>query len=818
MTISEQTITTLEFPKIREQLAQYTAFSASRTLALSLLPHTDPLAVVRCQQLTGEARQLLDALPDTSIGGARDIRNAVSHAARGGVLEASTFLEIASTLASMRHLRDTLFKLNPDDFPRLREYAGDLPQLLTLEEEIARTIGDDGLVLDSASPALARIRSDVRIAFSRLHERLQGLLHSSQVAPALQEPIITVRNGRYVLPIKAGQRRAVPGLVHDQSASGATLYIEPLATLELNNRWRELQLAEEEEVARILAALSGQVGAVADTIVTGVSTLAHLDLAFAQARYAVTLRGVQPELVSSCAVHAGTQPLVHLRQARHPLLDPATVVPIDVWLGGEFQLLLITGPNTGGKTVALKTVGLLALMAQAGLHIPAAAPARLPVFDQIFADIGDEQSIEQSLSTFSSHMTNIIRILHAIDEPGSDWREPARSDEHRVLVLLDELGAGTDPVEGAALARVIVGRLLERGCLGIATTHYAELKAFASNTPGVQNASVEFDLESLAPTYRLMIGVPGRSNALAIAARLGLDPELVEQARRTMSTVETQVEDLLATIHREREVAAYELHRAEELRADAQKYRDRLADELQEFATTRQERLAAMQQAVEDDLRETRAELRRLRADLRSASLSRQWIAAAEQRIQIMQTEVQQTVQRAGRDAQSPSTVQPVIGEPPWKVGDTVLVRSVGLTGEIVAIDADEQAADVQVGGFRVHVALDELRRAKRNATEERRQQYMTSPSVSLPAVPDVGMNLDIRGWRAAEAVEKLDRYLNNAYLSGLGQVRIIHGKGTGALRHAVRDMLAGHPLVLSFGSGGVDGGDGVTVVHLVER
>ena len=812
MTISEHTLTTLEFPKIREQLAQYTAFSASRDLALSLVPHTDPPAVMRAQHLTREARQVLDVLPDTGIGGARDIRSAVMHAARGGVLEASAFLEIAQTLASMRRLRDTLFKLDPADFPLLHERACDLPQLLALEEEIARTIGDDGRVLDRASPALERIRRDVRMAFDRLHERLQGLLHAPQVAPALQEPLITVRNGRYVLPVKAGQRRAVPGLVHDQSASGATLYIEPLATLELNNRWRTLQLAEEEEVARILAALSEQVGAVAHDLTTGVTTLAHLDLAFAQAKYALAIRGVPPELVASRGLHALTQPVLHLRQARHPLLDPATVVPIDVWLGGAFHLLLITGPNTGGKTVALKTVGLLALMAQAGLHLPAAAPARLPVFDQIFADIGDEQSIEQNLSTFSSHMTTIIRMLQAIDAL------PPEGDQGQVLVLLDELGAGTDPVEGAALARVIVGRLLERGCLGMATTHYAELKAFAATTPGVQNASVEFDLESLSPTYRLMIGVPGRSNALAIAARLGLDPELVEQARRSMAQAEVQVEDLLATIHREREVAAHELHRAEELRADAQKYRDRLAEELQEFATTRQERLAALQQGVEDDLRETRAELRRLRADLRSAALSRQWIDAAEQRMQALQTEARQTVQQVARDTHAPSALQPAISEPPWTVGDPVLVSSVGVTGELVAIDTEEQAADVQVGGFRLHVALADLRRPPRHATAARRQQETTPRSVSLPAVPDVGMHLDIRGWRAAEAVAPLDRYLNAAYLSGLAQVRIIHGKGTGALRQAVRDLLAGHPLVRSFGSGGADGGDGVTVVHMVER
>lgn len=816
MPISEQTLETLEFFKIREQLARHTAFSASRELALSLLPSTEFSEVVRRQRLTSEARHLLDEHPDATIGGARDIRAAVRHAERGGSLEAGVFLEVAATLASMRHLRALLAKLDEVDFPLLGELATDLPLLPELEEAIARTIGDDGTVLDSASPALGRIRSEIRTAFARLQERLHSFIQTPQVASALQEPIITVRNGRYVVPVKAAQRRAIRGIVHDQSASGATLYIEPLATLELNNRWRELQLAEEDEVARILAVLSEHVGRAAEPIVVGLAALAMIDLAFAQARYALTLRCVAPELCAEARPGA-EQPPLHMVAARHPLLDQRTVVPIDVWLGGEFQILLITGPNTGGKTVALKTVGLLAMMAQAGLQIPANAPSRLPVFAQIFADIGDEQSIEQSLSTFSSHMSNIIQILRSIEAaqtPVADVQERSRP----TLVLLDELGAGTDPVEGAALARAIVERLLERQCLGIATTHYAELKAFAYSTPGVQNASVEFDVDTLAPTYKLTIGLPGRSNALAIAARLGLDPALVERARSTMAREEVQVEDLLATIHRERETAAAELQRAHALREDADKYRERLAAELREFEETRQARLEEARESAEAELRDARAQLRRLRDEFRSVSLSRQWLEEAAQRMQATQEQVEAAAQRARARYPSVAKPQEPEGPRPLQVGDSVHVRSIGLTGEIVAIDEEEQAADVQVGGFRMHVDLNELRREKRGAGEERRERYRPPRSVNLPAAPDVSMTFDMRGWRASEVAEKLDRYLNDAYLAGLSQVRLIHGKGTGALRQVVRDVLDSHPLVMSYTGGGPDGGDGVTIARMVER
>ena len=849
MSISQQTLLTLEFPKILERLAKHTSFSASHELALALTPSTSPLDVRERLRRTSEARRLLDDAPDVSIGGARDIRPAVGYARRGGVLDAPVLLEVQQTLVSARRLRLTLLKLDSALFPQLQDLAHNLPNLPQIEDLIGRTIGEDGTVLDIASPLLGRLRSDIRIAFGRLQDKLQTMISSTTYADALQEPIITVRNGRYVVPVKAGSKRSVRGLVHDQSSSGATLYIEPMAVVELNNRWRELQLAEEQEIARILGELSEQVGAQAEPITRGTTAIAAIDLAFAMAKYATALRCVEPEISLSVVssplsvetaegaasdgiadngqrtTDNGQIPLL-LTAARHPLLDQKMVVPTTVYLGGDARLLLITGPNTGGKTVALKTTGLLALMAQSGLHIPAAEPSRLPVFGQIFADIGDEQSIEQSLSTFSSHMTNIIRILRELDAERLRWQADWESDPSAVapppaLVLLDELGAGTDPVEGAALARAIIERLLALETLGIATTHYAELKAFAYATAGVVNGSVEFDVETLRPTYKLTIGLPGRSNALAIAERLGLEGPIVERARGVMAREDAQVEDLLAGIYRERSEAARELVQAETTRVDAEKYRERLQTELAEFERRRDAEWQAAQDALEQELREVRGQLRRLRDDFRSVSVSRQWLEQAEQRISEIREATPTnrkptSLEKAVLMPTAPVPAGPVAPAPrPLQAGDSVLVRSVGLKGEIIAVDEDDGTANVQVGGFRMEVSLKELQREKPSGRDERR---FTPSAITKPAMPDVSIELDLRGLRAGEVVDRLERYLNDAYLAGLPFVRIIHGKGTGALRQVVREALQRHPLVKSFEGGGNEGGEGVTVAKIDER
>lgn len=827
MTIEERTLNILEYPKVRERLAQHTSFSASRELALSLRPDDDATFIRRAQRATSAARQLFDTFPDITIGGARDIRQPVAKSLRGGVLEPEQLLEVSATLQAMRQLRVRLRKLPEETYAPLRDLAYALPELPTLEAAIEHTVDPGGNILDSASPALGRIRSEIRVAHSRLLERLNGIIGSSQYAGTLQEPIVTMRDGRYVVPIKATGRRTLPGIVHDQSNTGATLFIEPLQTVELNNKWRELQIAEQQEITRILQMLSSRIAEHGENITTGVEALAEIDLLFAKGRYSATLNCIEPIIVDDLTEHEEAEPPLHLRRARHPLLDQITVVPTDVWLGKRFRVLLITGPNTGGKTVALKTTGLLALMAQSGMHIPAGDRSRLPVFEHVFADIGDEQSIEQSLSTFSSHMTHIITILHTLDQLKTERATYGRAPNS--LVLFDELGAGTDPTEGAALARAIIERVLDSGALCIGTTHYAELKAYAHNTAGVENASVAFDQETLRPAYRLEIGLPGRSNALAIAARLGLQPELIERARSFLSAEEEQVEDMLASIARQREAAAADQQQAEQERVAAEQLRTQLQDELAQLELERDQRLQAFERELDDELKGIRQELRRLRDDTRSVSLTREWMQQAEERLKSISEDTER--QREQRQRTQPVQTQPAQQAPrPLEVGDQVHVASVKLDGEVLSIDPNAREAEVQVGGFRMTVDLRELRRRGQRPAHARGGNDTALSYASAPAVPrvvqrssapaaDVSMQLDMRGMRAHEIEALLDRYLNDAYLADLSEVRLVHGKGTGTLRKIVRDVLAAHPLVGSYAPG-VDGegGEGVTVAKLQRR
>lgn len=829
MTIAQRTLNILEYPKIRERLAEHTAFSASHELALNLLPDDDIGSVRRAQRATSAARQLFDTFPDITIGGARDIRLPVRQTLRGGILEPAVLLDVAATLEAMRQLRARLLKLPDDPYGPLLDLAYVLPEQPDIEDAINRTVDPGGTILDSASPALGKIRAEIRIAHDRLMDRLNAILGSSQYSSALQEPIITMRDGRYVIPIKATGRRTLRGIVHDQSNTGATLFVEPLQTVELNNTWRELQIAEQQEIIRILQMLSAQIGEHGSEIIEGVAALAEIDLLFAKARYSVALNAFEPQIVERGDV-ASDRPEdapLYLRKARHPLLNPDTVVPTDVWLGSTFRVLLITGPNTGGKTVALKTTGLLALMAQAGLHIPAGDRSRLPIFQHIFADIGDEQSIEQSLSTFSSHMTHIISILRALDQAAQERGDHQAAPS--ALVLFDELGAGTDPTEGAALARAIIERILASGALCIGTTHYAELKVYAHNTPDVVNGSVEFDQETLRPTYKLEIGLPGRSNALAIASRLGLEPALIERARSFLSSETEQVEDLLASIARERELAAAEQQQAQAMRAEAEQIRTQLQQELTELELEREQRIQAFERELDDELRTIRQELRRLRDDTRSVSLTREWLQQAEERLKAVgETAEQQRQQRRRqtprREAAQAGPTQSVAAPGgqqaprPFQPGDRVHVASVKLDGEILTIDQQAGEAEVQVGGFRMTVDLRELRRLKGNDNTPKAAQASAPARISSPA-RDVSMQLDMRGMRAGEIEGLLDRYLNDAYLSDLSEVRLVHGKGTGTLRKIVRDMLSSHPLVKSY-TGGVDGegGEGVTVARLQRR
>ncbi|MEO8612460.1 MAG: endonuclease MutS2, partial [Chloroflexota bacterium] len=537
--ISEKSTQTLELPKILDQLARHTTFSAGAALARELHPSGMMDEALTWQKETSEARALIENKVNVTLGGARDVRDPAMNATRGVLIEAQTMLDIRYTLRRATTIKRTLGRMK-GTYPLLSDIANEAEECNSLQESIARVLNEKGEVLDTASPHLAVIRRDLKVSYDKLQTRLARLISSSTNAQFLQEALITTRNGRYVIPIKAEFKGRIPGIVHDSSSSGATLFIEPLATVELNNAWRELQLAEEKEIRRILQALTEEVGEQSEQIVRTVEVLAYLDLVFAKAIYAEQLNATEPILLPfkarpSNPNHPGST--LYMKGARHPLLT-GNVVPIDVELDDATYVLVVTGPNTGGKTVSIKTIGLLALMAQCGLQVPA-EDAKLTVFDGVYADIGDEQSIEQSLSTFSSHMTNTIGLLKECDEHS--------------LVLLDELGAGTDPAEGSALARAILTHLVNRHVTTVVTTHHPELKVYSVETPGVRNASVEFDLATLRPTYRLVIGLPGRSNALSIATRLGLNPEIIEDARTMVATDDLVADDLLDEIQRTRE-------------------------------------------------------------------------------------------------------------------------------------------------------------------------------------------------------------------------------------------------------------------------
>lgn len=792
-------LSTLELPKILDRLATFASFSAGAEQARALTPATSLQEIRWRLETTSEARTLLDVKPETSLGGAHDIRPLAADAEHGRVLPPSDLLDVHDTLVAGRTLHRTLNRLE-SQFPRLAYLAARIQASScgTIIAEIDRCLDERGNVRDNASPDLARIRREVRIAHDRIQDKLQNIITSSSSAQYLQEALVTQREGRYVVPLKAQFKDRIQGIVHDRSASGVTLFVEPLSIVKLNNAWRELQFEEKQEVNRILAHLSNLVAERADEIEETVEALAELDLAFAKARYAETLQAAAPELVPLRSRSNGNHPgsTIRLVGARHPLLDPQSVVPIDVVLDDEVQVLIITGPNTGGKTVSLKTVGLLTLMAQAGLHIPAEPGSVLSPFETVYADIGDEQSIEQNLSTFSSHLTNIVSFLEQAD---------ARS-----LVLLDELGAGTDPAEGAALARALLDHFRQRGATAFVATHYPELKTYAQLTPGVRNGCVEFDAETLSPTYKLTIGLPGRSNALAIAQRLRLPQAIVEAARRMVSPDDLRTEDMLDDIHRLRIHAAQERDAAHAARVKAEEAMRELRKRLATIDQERQEILEQAREDAETELETLRAEIRALRGRLWAAATPLEAVAAIEEQVESLEAQVPQPT-----PLESPI---PPGSAAPIRPGNTVWVRPLNAEGEVLEIDGED--AEVQVGRVRTRVSLAALElRAVTPSPREGGTGWGPERAIQFSAASSPGIRLDLRGCLVEEALQRLDRHLDQAMRARLPQTSIIHGKGTGALRQAVRDFLADHPLVSTYEAGGPrEGGEGVTIANLVAR
>lgn len=807
--MNPKTYQTLELNKILAKLAAHASFSASEALLRDLEPTNQLAEAQRRQQETTEARDLLEARSNISVGGARDVRQYAEGARRDVLLNAQQLNEIKATLQASATLKRTIMQAQ-ERFPLLADYAYNLQEGRRIVDAISRVIDEaTGEVMDGASAELARIRSEMRVSHDRLHQKLQSIVNNSANQPYLQEAIITVRGGRYVIPIKAEARGRIKGIVHDQSSSGATLFIEPLATVEINNKIRELELAEDEEIRRILRELTELVGADADAIVLTVDMLAALDMAFAKAKFSNGMRANPPVLVG---FHETRTPgsTIKLYHARHPLLDPKMVVPIDVAFDEDTYVLVVTGPNTGGKTVALKTVGLLVLMAQCGLHIPATEDSTLTVFENVYADIGDEQSIEQSLSTFSSHLKNIIGILKQADD--------------KSLILLDELGAGTDPAEGAAIARALLNEFLQRGVTILATTHYPELKLYAHNTPGVRNASVEFNVQTLSPTYRLIIGLPGRSNALAIATRLGLDKGIIEEARTYVGESDLQADTLLDEIHKARDEIRQAQNRLVKTENDARSLRGTLQARLDRIEEERAQVLEKARREAEAELDLLRNEISQLKRRMQPMIAARQAgesnpaeeIRQLEADARALVEVTSEPVKRKARRA--PKTPQPEPKEPGLqrglRVGDRVFVPSLKSEGEIAAIHAGDNV-EVQIGALRVRADADTLewRPSKKAAPDE----SSTMAGVRTPQVESPGLELDVRGFMVEEVIALVDEYLDQAYLSGLPWVHILHGKGTGALRKAIRDHLRLHPLVKEYAKAPENqGGDGVTVVKFV--
>jgi DNA mismatch repair protein MutS2 len=804
--MDKKTLQTLEFGKVLDRLSRYAAFSASSDLALNLMP-VNELDIARWKlALTTEARRLLSLHVDFSVRGCHDVRAFAARAAQHGILEPEEFLNIRSTLIRGRELYRFLQE-KADDFPLMAEIGSGLQPPSGVIEAISRVISDHGEVLDKASAKLAAIRGESKVAHERLISKLEQIISDPNRSKFLQETLITQRNGRYVIPLRAEFKGRIQAIIHDQSSSGATLFIEPLITVELNNQRQELQLAERDEIRRVLMELTEKVGTEEERVRQIVADLAQIDLSLMMAKYAEDLRATEPELLpmqNGAEGHPGST--LRLKQARYPLLEPDKVVAIDVVLDEKTFGVVITGPNTGGKTVCLKTTGLLVLMAQSGMHIPVQSGSSLSIFADVFADIGDEQSIEQSLSTFSGHITNIIRILK---KAGSD-----------ALVLLDELGSGTDPQEGSALARALLSYLVKERITFLIATHYPELKIYAYNTPGLTNASMEFDLRTLKPTYHLMIGLPGRSNALAIADRLGLPEEIIAEARQMIDPDELKADDLLNDIHRQRSISRKERRKAEISRSEARRKERELNQRLEGIEAERHEILEKAHMEAQTETERILNEIYDLRKELARARQPLEEVRRVEEKAKELKQDVIPII--------FPSVTNATVDEEPIQVGEKVYIRSLGMPALISAISAD--GFEVQAGNLRIRADREDILRQHEKPVETDRvekprqrsrvrramESQESGKQVTSVLHPSPGMELDLRGQLAEEALEAVERFIEKAYLATMPFVRIIHGKGTGKLRQVVREALTNHPFIVRWESGVErEGGEGVTIAFL---
>lgn len=780
----------VELDKILKLLAEQTASEDASEQALALEPAVSTDEVRRRLQETDDAFVLMAKFGSPSFSGLKNVANPLRRAQAGGVLNLVDFLRIAGVLRTMRAISDWRRKSEGMKTTLDWRFESVVPNKY-LEEKINAVVISEEEVADNASPELASIRRRIRAASSRVREQLDKMIRSAAYQKYLQDPIVTMRGGRYVVPVKAECRGEIPGLVHDTSSSGATVFVEPMGVVEANNEIRVLQSRESAEIERILAELSAEAGGFADLIIESYHAAVGLDLIFAKGQLAYKMKASMPKVNDTGRIL--------LNQARHPLIDPKQVVPMNIELGTTFDTLVITGPNTGGKTVTLKTLGLLTLMAMCGLMLPVGDNSEISVFHQVLADIGDEQSIEQSLSTFSAHMTNIIQIIEQADE--------------RSLILLDELGAGTDPVEGAALAMAILEALRERHARVAATTHYAELKAYALQTAGVENGSCEFDVATLRPTYRLLIGVPGRSNAFAISSRLGLNQQIVDRARELVSGEDRRFEDVVQNLEQSRQKLETERRQAQEQNAEARRiseeareYRERLEREAAkeiEQARERAAQLVARTRAQADALLEELEEMKRQGAKSMTA----------EQRARM---KAGMRDMESASDPVSRKEPETYVLPRPLKAGDDVLIFDIDKEGTVVETPApDDKKVLVQAGIIKTRVPVENLRLLEQK-TQNRKARRSGTRNVPKRSDAPVMTEVDVRGEDSIEAVMSVDRAIDSALLSGIHQLTIIHGKGTGVLRTAVQQHLRRHPSVRTYRLGVFgEGESGVTIVEL---
>lgn len=781
----------LEFDKIKLRLRELAGSEMGKELIDQMAPSSDPSIIKNWQKETSEASAIIIQLGQVHMGPVHDVRAGLQLAAIGSYMMPWQLLQVADTLRTSRTLKKTIMTASNEGekYPLITGLASGLTVLKEIEELIEKSIISEDEISDNASPELRRIRRGIENANISIRKKLDQLIHSQENQKYLQDSLVTIRQDRFVVPVKAEHKSSIKGLVHDQSGSGATLYIEPIAVVELNNELRELKLQERDEIIRILTEISAKVSAFGTAIQTNLSLLAQLDSLIAKGRLSIYMKGVEPEL--------NTRGFIKLRNGRHPLIDPRNVVPSNIWLGDAFHTLLITGPNTGGKTVTLKTTGLLCLMFQTGLHVPADFGTTLPVFDDIFADIGDEQSIEQSLSTFSSHMKNIVGILAEVS-PNS-------------LVLLDELGAGTDPTEGAALAMAVLSRLHDQGIRTIATTHYNELKQFALTRQGFENASVEFSVETLSPTYRLLIGIPGKSNAFEISAKLGLTEDVIDHARLFVNRDSIQFEDVLTQIEESRRAAEADRDDALRLKLDAEKLKKRLDE--------RSEKLSDQKDKI---LNEAKDEARKLIKSAREESEAvikelRQYSGQLDKNGNRMIEEARNKLRQVNGSLQE--RLNDVVELTPDEVltdlrlGEEVKVISLNQIGTVQTLPDSGGEVQVQLGIMKIKVPLNQLKRVQEGKKVKEKYQGTDTGGPRLEAV---GLEVDVRGLDLEEAWMNVDKFIDEAYLSKREKVHIIHGKGTGTLRRGLQEYMRRHPHVKSMRDGGYyEGGNGVTVVEL---